>query len=120
MNTCPKCGSQARQNRDGVTGVGSQRYKCMQCGCKYTPQPKARGYDLETRKKAIQLYVDGMNLRRIGRHLGLHHRTVSLWVQAYAKGIRQVPTPTEVETAELDELFTYIGEKKSKSTSSPK
>jgi transposase len=89
----------------------------MQCGRKYTPVQKARGYDLETRKKAIQLYVDGMNLRRIGRHLGLHHRTVSLWVAAYAKGISQVPTPSEVETAELDELFTYIGDKKSKSTS---
>ena len=89
----------------------------MQCGCKYTPVQKPRGYDLETRKKAIQMYVDGMNLRRIGRHLGLHHRTVSLWVQAYAKEITQVPIPSEVETAELDELFTFIGEKKSKSTS---
>jgi len=89
----------------------------MKCGCKYTPAPKARGYELEIRKKAIQLYVDGMNLRRIGRHLGLHHRTVSLWVAAYAKGISQVPTPSEVETAELDELFTYIGDKKTKSTS---
>ncbi len=120
MNTCPKCGSQERQNRDGVTSAGSQRYKCMQCRCKYTPAPKARGYDLETRKKAIQMYVDGMNLRRIGRHLGLHHRTISLWVQAYAKEIEQVPTPAEVETAELDELFTFIGDKKSQYTSSPK
>jgi transposase-like protein len=92
----------------------------MNCGCKYTPVQKARGYDLETRKKAIQMYVDGMNLRRIGRHLGLHHRTVSLWAKAYAQGIQQVPVPEEVETAELDELFTFIGEKKSKSTSSPK
>lgn len=117
MNTCPKCGSQERQNRDGVTGVGSQRYQCMKCSRKYTPVQKARGYDLETRKKAIQLYVDGMNLRRIGRHLGLHHRTVSLWVKAYAEGIKQVPVPDEVGTAELDELFTFIGEKKSKSTS---
>ncbi|MFZ5807860.1 MAG: helix-turn-helix domain-containing protein, partial [Chloroflexota bacterium] len=23
-----------------------------------------------------------MNLRRIARHLGVHHRTVSLWIQA--------------------------------------
>jgi transposase len=89
----------------------------MKCGSKYTPAPKARGYDLETRKKAIQLYVDGMNLRRIGRHLGLHHRTISLWVKAYAQDIEQIPVPSEVETAELDELFTFIGEKKSKSTS---
>lgn len=92
----------------------------MNCGCKYTPAPKARGYDLELRKKAIQLYVDGMNLRRIGRHLGLHHRTVSLWVNAYAKEIPAAPVPNEVEDAELDELFTFIGDKKSRSTSLPK
>jgi transposase len=89
----------------------------MKCGCKYTPVQKPRGYDLEIRKKAIQMYVDGMNLRRIGRHLGLHHRTVSLWTKAYAESIQQVPVPDEVETAELDELFTFIGDKKTKSTS---
>jgi transposase-like protein len=92
----------------------------MHCGCKYTPEPKARGYDLELRKKAIQLYVDGMNLRRIGRHLGLHHRTVSLWVKAYAEEIQAVPVPNAVEVAELDELFTFIGGKKTRSTSSPR
>ena len=92
----------------------------MYCGCKYTPEPKARGYDSELRKKAIQLYVDGMNLRRIGRHLGIHHRTVSLWVNTYSAEIPPVPVPDEVDVAELDELFTFIGDKKTRSTSSPK
>jgi len=92
----------------------------MYCGCKYTPQPKPRGYDLELRKKAIQLYVDGMNLRRIGRHLGLHHRTISLWVNAHSAEIPPVPVPDEVDVAELDELFTFIGDKKTRSTSSQK
>lgn len=92
----------------------------MNCGCKYTPEPKPRGYDNELRKKAIQFYSDGMNLRRIARHLGIHHRTVSLWVNAYAQEIPPVPVPDEVEVAELDELFTFIGDKKTKSISSPK
>lgn len=92
----------------------------MHCGCKYTPEPKGRGYEPELRKKAIELYVDGMNLRRIGRHLGLHHRTVSLWVKAYAEQISSVPVPGEVEVAELDELFTFIGDKKTRSTSLPR
>ncbi|NPV75641.1 MAG: helix-turn-helix domain-containing protein [Anaerolineae bacterium] len=33
----------------------------------------------------MQLYVDGMSLRRIARHLGLHHHTVSPWIQAQAE-----------------------------------
>lgn len=92
----------------------------MQCGSKYTPIQKPRGYDKEMRKKAIELYVDGMNLRRIARHLGTHHRTISLWVKAYSEDIEQIPVPDQVEVAELDEVFTFIGDKKTKSTSSPK
>lgn len=89
----------------------------MHCGCKYTPVPKPRGYPEEMRKRALQLYVDGMNLRRIGRHLGIHHRTVSLWVKAYAASLPEAPMPEEVKEAEMDELFTFIGNKKTESTS---
>jgi transposase-like protein len=70
------------------------------------------------RKQAVQLYVDGMNLRRIGRHLGVHHRTVSLWVKAHAASLPAAPLPEEVKSAEMDELFTFIGNKKTGSTSS--
>jgi transposase-like protein len=91
----------------------------MFCQIKYTPQPKAWAYPEAMRKQALQLYVDGMNLRRIARHLGVHHRTVSLWVQAQAAQLPNPPVPSEVKEAEMDELFTFIGDKKTKSTSSP-
>ena len=54
-----------------------------------------------------------MNLRRIARQLGIHHRTVSLWVQAYAEN-EGPPVPEEVKEAELDELFIFIGDKKNR------
>ena len=85
---------------------------------KYTPKPKAWAYPEEVRQKALQLYVDGMNLRRIARHLGLHHRTVSLWVKAQAAQLPDPPVPEQVKEAEMDELFTFIGDKKTKSSSS--
>ena len=88
----------------------------MYCQIKYTPQPKAWAYPDELRHKAMQLYVDGLSLRRIARHLGIHHRTVSLWVKAKAAQLPALPMPTEVKEAEMDELFTFIGEKKTKST----
>ena len=90
----------------------------MHCGHKYTPQPKQHGYPDEMRKQALQLYVEGMNLRRIGRHLGIHHRTVSLWVKASADSLPEAPVPEDVKTAEMDELFTFIGKKKTGFTSS--
>jgi len=117
MNVCPKCHQTERQNRAGKTGSGSQRYRCMYCKIKYTPEPKAWAYGEVTRQKALQLYVDGISLRRIARHLGIHHRTVSLWVKAKAARLPAAPIPEEVRDAEMDELFTFIGEKKSRSTS---
>jgi transposase-like protein len=89
----------------------------MFCQIKYTPDPKPWAYPEEVRRKALQLYVDGMNLRRIARHLGLHHRTVSLWVKAQAAQLPDPPVPEQVQEAEMDELFSFIGEKKTKSTS---
>ena len=47
--------------------------------------------------QALQYNVDGMNLRRIARHLGIHHRTVSLWVKARAASLPEVPVPKDVK-----------------------
>jgi transposase len=88
----------------------------MFCQIKYTPHPKPWAYPEVMRKKALQLYVDGMNLWRIARHLGVHHRTVSLWIQAQADQLPDAPVPSQVKDAEMDELFTFIGDKKTKST----
>ena len=118
MKKCPKCQRSDRQNRAGKTKAGSQRYRCMYCQIKYTPEPKPWAYDEQTRQKALEMYVDGMNLRRIARHLGTTHRTIALWVQAKAASLPKAPVPEEVKDAEMDELFTFIGEKKSESTSS--
>jgi len=116
MKKCPKCYSTTRQNKAGVTTAGSQRYRCMFCGCKYTPVKKPHGYDGQLRKQAIRLYVDGMNLRRTARHLGVHHRTVALWIKEHVRRLPQAPQPKKVKTAEMDELFTFIGSKKTGST----
>jgi transposase-like protein len=119
MQKCPKCQQTTRQNRAGRTEAGSQRYRCMHCGSKYTPEPKKQGYPDEVRKKALEMYIDGINLRRIGRHLGLHHQTVANWAKAYAAELPETPMPEEVKDAEMDELFTFIGDKKTGSTFSP-
>jgi transposase len=117
---CPKCGSEEKQHKVGKLPSGSQRYRCYLCGCKYTPEKKPYSYDEEFRKKAVQLYVDGMNLRRIGRQLGVHHQSVANWAKAHAEQLPEAPVPEKVDNAEMDELFTFIGDKKTRSTSSPK
>ena len=109
---CPKCGNPEQQHKIGKTAAGSQRYRCYGCGCKYTPVKKAHGYSSELRQKAIQLYVDGMNLRRIGRQLQVNPQSVANWAKTHAERLPPAPVPEKVENAELDELFTFIGDKK--------
>lgn len=117
MQTCPRCKQTTRQNKAGKTEADSQRYRCMHCGKKYTPEPKEQGYSEEIRQQALQLYVDGLGFRKIGRHLGIHHRTVALWVKAHATLLPNPPVPKHVDAAEMDEMFTFIGDKKTRFTS---
>jgi phage terminase small subunit len=58
-----------------------------------------------------------MNLRRIGRQLGVNPQSVANWAQAHAEKLPPAPVPEQVENAELDELFTFIGDKKTGFTS---
>lgn len=61
------------------------------------------------------MYVDGTNLRRIARHLKIAPQTVAYWITEIAEALPKTPVPSEVKVAEMDELFTYIGDKKTKS-----
>ena len=119
MQTCPYCQSSVRQVKNGRNPSGSQRYRCRACGRKYTPEPTPQGYDAPTRQRALRLYADGMNLRRIGRTLGVVHQTVANWVAAHADALpAQPPQPASpVAVADRDELYTFVGDKKTSATS---
>ena len=118
MSKCPHCGRETKQSRDGRTKAGSLRYRCGYCRRKYTPFPKQQGYPSEIREQAVKLYVDGMNFRRIARQLKVNHQSVINWVNAYIATLpEQTPQPDSVTTVELDEVFTFIGAKKTERTS---
>jgi hypothetical protein len=42
---------------------------------------------------------------------------VANWVQIYTAKLPAAPLPAKVKKAELDELYTFVGKKKTKSTS---
>jgi transposase-like protein len=114
---CPYCQNEEAQIKSGRNRSGTQRYLCKACERHYTPEPKQQGYPDEVRRQAVQMYVDGINLRRIGRHLGVNHQSVANWVKAYAARLPPAPLPDEVEVMEMDELHTFIEHKKTKPTS---
>lgn len=84
---CPYCQNGAGQIKAGLNKSGSQRYRCKACQRRYRPSPKQHGYSSEIRQKAIQKYVDGMNLRRISRMPGVDHHTVINFTQVFALAV---------------------------------
>jgi len=109
---CPRCKSIGRRVKNGLNGSGSQKYKCKECGVVYTPEPKENGYSAETRLLAIRMYVEGSSYGSIARVLKVNPQSVANWVNQYISKLPPAPMPNKVRKAELDELYTFIGEKK--------
>jgi transposase-like protein len=82
------------------------------------------GYDSVTRRQAVQMVLDGTNFRRVARLLGVNHQSVVNWFRRATTSLtpKQAPRPEvgDDDTVELDELFTFVGAKKTKSTWSRK
>lgn len=113
---CPKCKSRTRQVKNGRNKSGSQKYVCRACGTVYTPEPKENGYPADIRLLAIRMYVEGSSYGSIGRVLKVNPQSVANWVSTYTAKLPKAPLPDKVKKAELDELFTFVGKKKTKST----
>ena len=114
---CLKCGSTAKQYKAGLSPSGSQKYRCNECKTIYTPEPNPNGYPPGTRLLAIRMYVEGNSYNAIGRILKVNPQSVVNWVKAYTAELPAAPVPDKPKIAELDELYTFIGKKKTKSTS---
>ncbi len=122
MPHCPYCHSNERQVKSGFNRTGSQRLQCQLCRRQYTPDPLPLGYDVQTREQALKLYLEGNGLRRIGRLLSVNHQSVANWVNSAHTQLRarEAPAPAAQTTGtlEMDELFTFVGTKKSQHLSS--
>ena len=122
MHQCPHCRSTERQVKSGFNRTGTQRLQCQSCRRQYTPEPLPLGYDDKTKEQALKLYLEGNGFRRIGRLLGVNHQSVANWVNAAharlpAPAARE-RAPSPPEALEVDELFTFVGSKKARPTSS--
>jgi len=82
------------------------------------------GYSTEVREEAVKMVLDGANYRRTGRYLKVNHQSVVNWVNAATAKLKPGDAPRPVvgdsDIAEVDELFTFVGSKKTRPTSSRK
>jgi len=110
--TCPACAANTRQTKAGFNRCGTQRLHCQHCLRYYTLEPKKKGYAQDIRRLALKLVVDGNSFRRAARLVGVCPQTVSTWINTTAQTLPLRPAPAQADVVELDELFTFVGQKK--------
>jgi transposase-like protein len=107
---CPKCKS-SEFNKDGIVRT-LQRYKCKKCNYRYTVEKKSDVKPIETKRFALEMYLEGLGFRSIGRLLKISHVTVYQWINEWADKVELPKCSEPVEIVELDEMHTYIMSKK--------
>jgi len=61
--------------------------------------------------------MEGNSQRAIGRILRVSQQSVANWINAYVDKLPPAPVPEKPQEAELDELYSFVQKKKTKSTS---
>ena len=107
---CPKCNSDDYTN-DGIA-KSKQRYKCKKCNYRYTVQIKSTAKPKELKRVALILYLEGLGFRSIGRILKVSNVSVLNWIRDFGKSVLELKSDDEIEVVEMDEMHTYIGQKK--------
>jgi insertion element IS1 protein InsB len=113
---CPKCGS-TDMVKNGHDYKGSQKYHCKACDSYGTLQAQ-QGYSEQVKEQVKRAFLERVSLRGIKRMLEISRRTVSRWVEHWAK--RLPPLADTLEPAhpedvlELDELWSFVARKDNK------
>jgi transposase-like protein len=108
---CPSCQS-SKIRKNGKSRHGHQRYVCVDCK-KTFGDFDGRAVSPESKESALRCYAEGNGLRATERLTGVSHNSVMRWVrkEVAGKAIERVD-PATVGAVEADELWSYIGSKK--------
>jgi transposase len=108
MDSCPRCKSK-NYRKDGIV-KSRQRYLCKDCAYRFTVEQIGKPNKLK--RDALYLYLEGLGFRSIGRFLKVSHVTVFNWIKDFGEKLDEFRNPGDIEIIELDEMHTYIGQKK--------
>jgi transposase-like protein len=107
---CPSCGGTNLIKRGSK--AGHQRYRCRACGRYSTDSPPK--FSAQTKAMAIEMYMNSMGIRAIGRVLRASPATVLNWIRKehavlQHKLAQAEPTDTGIpDVIEMDEIYTYV------------
>jgi transposase-like protein len=107
---CPKCNGSSYY-KDGIV-KGRQRYLCRSCNYRYTVEQRKGTSDKATKRKALELYLEGLGFRSIGRLLKFSNVSILNWIRSFGQQLDDIKNDQPVQVMELDEMHSYIGNKK--------
>ena len=110
---CPECAGSDLVK----TGLkqGAQRYHCKSCGRYCTDKPPK--FSAQTKAMAVQMYLNSMGIRAIGRVLNASPAAVLNWIRKEHTAVQQRMAEAkpvqadEPDIIEMDEIYTYVQKK---------
>jgi len=78
----------------------------------YSVDIKSTASSTFVKRQALQLYLEGLGFRSIGRFLGVSHVSVQKWIKKFGQELEDLKSENEISIVEMDEMHTYIGNKK--------
>ena len=110
---CPNCDSSEIYKNGHRTE--RQCYKCKHCGRQFLESYRNWKYSDDVKQLCLKMYLNGMGLRGIERVTGIHHTPIIHWIREAGCQIPDAPELEEIpEITDLDELQTFIGNKRNK------
>ena len=106
---CPKCKS--KKTVKNGRRKDKQNYLCRDCDRQFVDVYDQRGYSAQTKQHCLTLYCNGLGFRAIERSTGVCHNTIINWVKQAAAHVPEENYEIP-ETAQIDELQTFVGSKK--------
>lgn len=112
MVICKKCGSE-KSVKNGIVG-GKQRFRCKECGCNYR-EGDGRTNEKVAAKKALCILLYAIakgSYRMMGKILGIDHTLIYRWIRAFGESLPEPEVTGEITQMEFDEMWHFIGSKK--------
>lgn len=107
---CYNCQSENKVKAGFIRKI--QRYKCKDCGCFYSVERKSDVKTNEQKRLALEMYLEGMGFRAIGRILKISYGTVYQWIKKWGEQTELPQNNEPIEIVELDEIHSYVQNKK--------
>lgn len=108
MDECKRCGGRTVKN-GSVHGLGKRQ--CKECGFQSVGRD-SRGKSQEVRDFGVWLYCHGLSMSAVGKALGVSATAVMKWIQKAARTHGAKPDPGRAVIVELDEMWHFLGSKK--------